>query len=138
MWGKQYYMYILASKPNGILYTGMTNDLIRRVGEHKSGAIKGFTQRYHVKSLVYFEMHETPENAIMREKRVKRWKRAMKNDLIGRHNPEWMDLYPALLAHEGMAVEDPGLRRDDKHVLLSSFTTSPLHHFDSLKNAQTH
>ncbi|MCS6988038.1 MAG: GIY-YIG nuclease family protein [Chloroherpetonaceae bacterium] len=89
---KTYYVYILASKRNGTLYVGFTNDLKRRVYEHKTGAIEGFTKKYGVKRLVYFE--ETPDAnaAIRREKQIKGWRRDKKIALIESSNPEWTDL----------------------------------------------
>ena len=94
---KYYYVYILASKPNGTLYIGMTDDLIRRVQEHKQGLIRGFTKTYGVKTLVYFEQTELVLSAIEREKQLKRWKRAWKIRLIKSVNPEWKDLYKELV-----------------------------------------
>jgi putative endonuclease len=94
---KYYYVYILASKPNGTLYIGMTDDLIRRVQEHKQGLIIGFTKTYGVKTLVYFEQTELVLSAIEREKQLKRWKRAWKIRLIKSVNPEWKDLYKELV-----------------------------------------
>ncbi|MCR9268757.1 MAG: GIY-YIG nuclease family protein [Hyphomonadaceae bacterium] len=93
-----YFVYILASKRNGVLYTGMTNDLARRMWEHKTVYIKGFTHKYGVKNLVWFEHHTDVNFAIAREKRIKRWRRAWKLHLIENENPEWIDLYPNLLA----------------------------------------
>jgi len=87
-----YFVYILASKRNGTLYTGITNDLTRRMWEHKSGYIKGFTDKYGVKSLVWFEHHTNVTHAIAREKRIKRWCRDWKLNLIENHNPNWADL----------------------------------------------
>ncbi|OAF12648.1 GIY-YIG nuclease [Bradyrhizobium centrolobii] len=91
-----YYVYILASKIGGTLYIGVTNDLIRRVAEHKSEIIESFTEKYDVARLVYFEQFNDPENAIKREKRLKKWNRAWKIRLIGQHNPNWDDLYPGI------------------------------------------
>jgi putative endonuclease len=88
-----FWVYILASKPGGTLYTGVTRDLVRRVFEHRSGAIKGFTQRYDVKRLVYFERYDTALEAIQREKNIKHWSREWKIDLILSMNTEWRDLY---------------------------------------------
>ena len=87
------WLYILASKPGGTLYVGVTNDLVRRVYEHREGSAEGFTKRYKVKSLVYFEEHETVPLAIQREKNIKHWSREWKIDLIVSFNPEWRDLY---------------------------------------------
>ncbi len=94
---KNYYVYILASKRNGTLYIGMTNDLIRRVNEHKNDLIEGFTKKYGVHKLVYFEQTSDIESAIQREKRLKKWNRQWKLDLIEKENPEWKDLYDGLL-----------------------------------------
>jgi len=90
---KQYYVYILASKKNGVLYIGMTNDLRKRVFEHKKNLVDGFTKRYNVNKLVYFELTNQPQDAINREKRLKKWKRQWKIELIESMNPEWKDLY---------------------------------------------
>ena len=87
-----YFVYILASKRNGTLYTGLTNDLTRRMWEHKTGYIKGFTHKYNVKTLVWFEHHTDIDHAIAREKRIKRWRRAWKLNLIEKNNPAWRDL----------------------------------------------
>lgn len=89
---KNYYIYILASKKNGTLYIGMTNDLVRRIFEHKSGSIEGFTKKYSVDKLVYFESTTDVNDAIAREKRLKKWKRQWKIDLIEKSNPDWRDL----------------------------------------------
>ena len=86
-------VYILASKRNGTLYTGVTSDVVRRVWQHKSGELEGFTKKYSVKRLVYLEMHDTMEAAIRREKQIKVWKRAWKIALIEHDNPAWRDLY---------------------------------------------
>ena len=89
---KNYYIYILASKKNGTLYIGMTNDLVRRIFEHKSGSIEGFTKKYSVDKLVYLESTTDVNEAIAREKRLKKWKRQWKIDLIENSNPDWRDL----------------------------------------------
>jgi len=89
---KQYYVYILASKRNGTLYTGVTNDLERRVYEHKHKSIDGFTSKYNVDKLVCFEHTQSIESAISREKEIKGWKREKKLRLIEATNPEWQDL----------------------------------------------
>ena len=93
---KQYYVYIMASKRNGTLYIGVTNNLIRRVYEHKNNLIKGFTSKYGVHRLVYFESTSEVESAILREKQLKKWKREWKLELIEKMNPEWKDLYEEL------------------------------------------
>ncbi len=88
----KYFVYILASKRNGTLYIGMTNDVERRIYEHKVGLLKGFTAKYSVKCLVYYETFDDPMSAITREKRMKKWKRAWKIKLIERVSPSWEDL----------------------------------------------
>tara|TARA_R110002072_G_scaffold94703_1_gene209072 strand:- start:1322 stop:1633 length:312 start_codon:yes stop_codon:yes gene_type:complete len=93
---KQGYVYLLASKRNGTLYVGVTPDLIRRVHEHRQGETEGFTKRYGVKTLVYFEVTDDMESAIAREKAMKKWNRAWKIRHIERENPEWRDLYPEI------------------------------------------
>ena len=92
-----YYVYILASQRNGTLYVGVTNDLLRRVYEHKNGLADGFTKKYDVHFLVHFEATESIEAAIAREKQLKNWKREWKIALIETDNPHWQDLYPGLL-----------------------------------------
>ena len=96
-----YYVYILASHIGGTLYIGVTNDLVRRVFEHKSKLVESFTEKYDVVKLVYFEQFDDPENAIKREKRLKKWSRAWKIALIEKHNPDWIDLYPEIAAGGG-------------------------------------
>jgi putative endonuclease len=93
---RTYYIYILASGPSGTLYTGMTNDLSRRIVEHREGLNEGFTKRYGVKQLVYFETFATAADAIHREKRIKKYPRAWKLNLIARQNPDWRDLAETL------------------------------------------
>jgi putative endonuclease len=89
---KQPVVYILASKPNGTLYVGVTGDLARRIEAHRCGTADGFTGRYGVKTLVYFELHADMYEAIQREKRLKKWNRAWKINLIETMNPEWRDI----------------------------------------------
>jgi len=96
MGARNFYVYILASRIGGTLYIGVTNDLIRRVAEHRLKAVKSFTEKYDVVRLVYFEQFDDPENAIRREKRLKKWNRAWKVRLIEEHNPNWNDLYPEI------------------------------------------
>ena len=91
-----FYVYMLASKPHGTLYIGSTSDLVRRVWEHKVKAVPGFTATYHIDRLVWFERHETLEAGMLREKRIKEWKRAWKIQLIEEDNPHWIDLYSAI------------------------------------------
>ena len=88
-----FWVYILASEPRGTLYIGVTRDLVRRVHEHRAGLVKGFTTRYGVKTLVYFEQHDTALAAIQREKNLKHWPREWKIELILESNPRWLDLY---------------------------------------------
>ncbi len=91
-----YYVYIMASKQNGTLYIGVTNDLVRRVFEHKNGITGGFTTKYKLTILVYFEAHHDITSAIQREKTLKKWNRQWKIDLIEKDNPQWKDLYMGL------------------------------------------
>lgn len=98
---KQAAVYILASKRNGTLYVGVTSDLTKRVWEHKQDAVAGFTRKYKVHTLVYFEQHEDMLNAIQREKQIKKWERAWKIELIESCNPEWRDLWEEILGITG-------------------------------------
>jgi len=93
---KIFWVYILASKIGGTLYIGVTSDLVRRVFEHRSEVVHGFTKRYGVHRLVYFEQFSDVESAIRREKRLKKWNRAWKVRLIEEANPNWDDLFPAI------------------------------------------
>ena len=95
--GMSYFVYMLASRKNGTIYTGVTNDLIRRVHEHKSKTAPGFTSQYDVDQLVWFDQTDSVEAAIAAEKRFKRWNRAWKIALIEKTNPDWLDLYPKVL-----------------------------------------
>ncbi len=90
---KTYYVYILASKRNGTLYIGVTNDLLRRVYKHKNNLIEGFTSKYQVRQLVYYETTSEVTTALRREKQLRKWKRAWKTELIEKNNPQWIDLY---------------------------------------------
>ena len=94
-------MYIIASKRNGTLYIGVTSDLVKRIYQHKHDMIDGFTRKYGVKRLVYWEEHAEIERAIIREKQLKRWKRLWKLRLIEQENPEWRDLYTDLIEGSG-------------------------------------
>ena len=94
--GHQYYVYIMTNKNNRVLYTGITNDLKRRVYEHREKLVSGFTGKYNVTKLVYYEILEDPENAILREKQIKAGSRQKKIDLIKSFNQEWNDLYDGL------------------------------------------
>ena len=98
MSGKTYVYYVyLASRRNGTLYVGVTNDLVRRVTEHRDHAVPGFTKRYHVSQLMWFETHGFIHEAIAREKQIKAWKRAWKIELFRETNPDWTDLYPSII-----------------------------------------
>jgi len=90
---KQFYVYILASKRNGTLYIGVTSALAQRTWQHKNSVVPGFTEKYNVVNLVYYEVHGQAESAINREKQLKKWNRAWKLRLIEEKNPEWRDLY---------------------------------------------
>jgi putative endonuclease len=94
---RQYYVYIFTTENNTVLHTGVTNDLIRRVYEHKNGLFKGFTQRYHVHKLVYYEVSDDVMSAIEREKQIKGWGRQKKIVLMNAFNPDWQDLYNDVL-----------------------------------------
>ena len=91
------YVYILTNKRNGTLYIGVTNDLVRRIWEHREERVESFTKRHSLKQLAYFEAHATMPLAIQREKQMKAWKRAWKLELIEQQNPDWDDLYPQLV-----------------------------------------
>ena len=93
---KNFYVYILCSKQNGTLYTGVTSNLVKRVYEHKNNLADGFTKKYNVHHLVWYEIHQTAESAMTREKQIKAWKRPWKLRLIEESNPEWNDLYEAI------------------------------------------
>jgi putative endonuclease len=90
---KAYYVYILANKKKGTLYIGVTNDLIARIHAHRNNLIDGFTKKYLIHKLVYYEEYDEIYEAIIREKRMKKWKRQWKIELIEKHNPNWNDLY---------------------------------------------
>ena len=96
-----YFVYLLASAPYGTLYVGVTNDLLRRVWQHRNAKIPGFTKRYHVHRLVWYEMFGDIYEAIATEKRMKRWRRDWKCSLIERNNPYWLDLFPAIARGTG-------------------------------------
>jgi putative endonuclease len=91
-----YYVYLLASSKHGTLYVGVTRDLIRRVYQHRTKAAPGFTSRYGVSLLVWFEIYDDPTSAIAREKEIKKWRRDWKISLIEETNPNWADLYPSI------------------------------------------
>ncbi len=94
-----YFVYMMASKPYGTLYTGVTNNLIGRTQQHRGGVIPGFTKKYDVKMLVWYEWNESVHEAIAREKKIKRWRRDWKIALIEKDNPRWADLYTSLVRH---------------------------------------
>jgi putative endonuclease len=94
---KQPCVYILASCRNGTLYIGVTSNLVQRIWQHKHNAVEGFTKRYNIHMLVWFEQHQEMQSAIAREKAIKEWKRSWKIELIEKTNPEWMDLYPEIV-----------------------------------------
>ena len=94
---KQPAVYILASKRNGTLYVGVTSELVKRIWEHQNNMVEGFTKRYDIHRLVWYELHESMESAITREKRLKNWKRKWKLELIESRNPKWQDLYHTIV-----------------------------------------
>ncbi|MEK7611020.1 MAG: GIY-YIG nuclease family protein [Patescibacteria group bacterium] len=94
---KQYFVYILASRKNGTLYVGVTSNLIKRIWEHKRDLVEGFTKKYNIHSLVYYEMYDDPNSAIAREKQLKKWERKWKLELVEKDNPQWRDLYEGLI-----------------------------------------
>lgn len=94
---KNYYVYILANKPHGTLYIGVTSNLIQRIWQHKNASTPGFTKKHNINRLVYFEVHEDIYAAIKREKQLKKWRRQWKVELIEQGNRKWSDLYPDIL-----------------------------------------
>ena len=107
----RYYVYILVSRKNGTLYIGVTNDLVRRIYEHKNNIIDGFTKKYRIHKLIYYEETSDIKSAIIREKRIKKWNRQWKINLIQAVNPQWRDLYFDLIGDV-----DPRFRGDDRHI----------------------
>ena len=103
---KSYYVYLMASAPRGTLYTGITSDLVRRVHQHRTGSVPGFTATYAVKRLVWFEVFHDVDQAILREKRIKRWRRGWKYDLVEKDNHGWVDLWGELVT--GESERSPG------------------------------
>ena len=101
---KQFFVYILCSKRNDTLYTGVTSDLIKRVYEHKNDLADGFTKKYGVHRLVWYEIHGVAETAIPREKQIKKWNREWKLELIEQMNPDWKDLYDELVNTAGFPL----------------------------------
>ncbi|GBD96323.1 MAG TPA: GIY-YIG nuclease family protein [Nitrospirae bacterium] len=105
---KNFFVYILCNKRNGTLYTGITSDLIKRVYEHKNKLSDGFTKKYNVHNLVWYEIYETAESAITREKQIKKWERKWKLELIEKDNSNWNDLYDYICENSGFPLK--GLR----------------------------
>ncbi len=103
---KQPVVYILASEPNGTLYIGVTSDLHKRVWQHKNNEVKGFTQKYSVHRLVYYELHSSMYSAIEREKKLKKWRRAWKLRLIESVNPNWRDMYEEICGESDLGEKD--------------------------------
>jgi len=94
---KQPCVYLLANKKHGVIYIGVSSELIKRVWQHKNNVVKSFTQKYHVHDLVWYETHQHMASAISREKNLKKWRRDWKVKLIEKTNPDWLDLYPDLM-----------------------------------------
>lgn len=111
---KKYYLYILASRKNGTLYIGVTSDLIKRVWQHKQKLVEGFTQKYNVSVLVYFEEYSDVKDALKREKNMKAWQRQWKIKIIEENNPNWEDLYSKIVQKQNDYFLDPSIRWDDK------------------------
>jgi len=100
---KEPFVYIMASKRNGTLYIGVTSDLVKRVWQHREGSVSGFTARYGVKRLVYFEPHGDMHSAVTRERQIKEWQRRWKVELIEQTNPRWDDLWPTIIGFGGQS-----------------------------------
>ena len=115
---KQYYVYMVTNKYNTVLYVGVTNDLQRRVYEHREKQVSGFTRKYNVGKLVWYEIHENPESAIMREKQIKDYSRAKKIALIEADNPEYTDLYENIIL---TVTPDTGHSEERSDVGISSW-----------------
>jgi putative endonuclease len=120
---EQYYVYILASKKNGTLYIGVTSDLVKRICEHKQKLIDGFTKEYNVHALIYYEQHNEIEEAILREKQMKKWNRKWKIRLIEENNPEWKDLRDEYFSTYISVFLDSRLRGNDSAIPID-FKTS--------------
>jgi putative endonuclease len=95
---KYYYVYILANNRNGTLYIGITSEIVKRIWQHREKVFQGFTEKYNINKLVYYEIFKDPQNAIKREKRLKKYKREWKINIIEKDNPEWKDLYDQLIS----------------------------------------
>lgn len=93
---KQPAVYLLCNKPNGTLYIGVTSNLVQRIWQHREGVVEGFTRQYRIKTLVWYELHNTMHGAISREKALKKWNRAWKLRMVEEHNPQWRDLWPEI------------------------------------------
>ncbi|MFN3584911.1 GIY-YIG nuclease family protein [Phenylobacterium sp.] len=106
-------VYMMASGQHGTLYIGVTSDLLNRVAQHRDGTLGGFTKRYSVKRLVWFELHDSIVTAIRREKALKKYRREWKVNLIERENPKWADLYPSFFVEDGPLSH---LQRPEKHL----------------------
>ena len=115
-------VYILASKPNGTLYIGVTSNLVKRIWEHKNNLVEGFSKQYHVHALVWYEVHHDMYSAITREKQLKKWNRQWKIRLIREMNPEWTDLYELILM-----LIDSRSSKNDTHLLIESMDKLDLH-----------
>ena len=94
---EQSYVYILTNRKQGVLYIGVTSDLVKRIWQHREGLAEGFTKRYNLKTLVWFEVHQEIMSAITREKQIKKWNRVWKIELIEKENQDWRDLYPGIV-----------------------------------------
>jgi putative endonuclease len=94
---KKGFVYIMCNKQDGVLYIGVTSDIVKRVYEHKNGFVDGFTKQYNLKNLVYYEIYDDIEEAIKREKQLKNWHREWKIELVNKQNPHWEDLYESIL-----------------------------------------
>ena len=101
---KTFYVYILCNRRNGTLYTGVTSGIIKRTYEHENKLDDGFTRKYNLQSLVWYEIHKTADSAITREKRIKKWERKWKLELIEKNNPEWNDLYDYICENSGFPI----------------------------------
>ncbi|NLY16006.1 MAG: GIY-YIG nuclease family protein [Gammaproteobacteria bacterium] len=107
---KQPAVYLLCSKPNGTLYIGVTSNLVQRIWQHREGVVEGFTRRYGLKTLVWYEQHETMQSAISREKALKKWNRSWKLRLVAERNPQWLDLWPEITGQESGFSGTPSFR----------------------------
>ncbi len=107
---KQSAVYIMASRRNGTLYTGVTANLLQRIWQHREDVVEGFTRRYGVKMLVWYEQHESMSGAIAREKAIKKWSRAWKLRLIEEQNPHWQDLWPEIIGASSISAGSPSSR----------------------------